>query len=758
VSNRTVIVVVAVAAALFAFIYFYDRDRMTTSELEGRKDRVFASLKPEAVDRIEIQGTSGLKIALARDPKPAGADAEPVWHIESPRKLDADGAAVREIVSALDFLVKKRVVVGSAERQKPQYGLDKPVVIASFTARGETTAFRIGGGKGSGDTVYVAIDGRDDELFAVEKEFATSMDKGLDDLRDKHLVSVPVDGALGLTVARAGEAISVSRKTADSPWTISRGGAEMLAAGDQVASLLSDIGNVRADEFIADGAADTALAQYGLDTPEYRISVTAPKGAPLELLLGKPCPTKPGQVYAAVKGTGIVACVSDEIATSAGRPVARFAEMRPLVFADDEIEKITLTRGGKPLVLERDEEKGWVAAGHPDVPLSAEAVAGVLEALRVTRADEVLPGAEAVASLGEAAAQVELAVEAGKAPLKLAIFAADPKGEGAASQLRAQRGGENGALVFRKDLLGAIPFDLIAYRDKTIENGETADVVALRIEGPSPQKLNHAEGVWKLDSPAGIDADGAAARRVAELVAEAKVVRFAAERAEPSHGLATPFAKVTAQFRDNGKDADDGDAKKEEKAKDAKEKTVTLEIGALAGDDGSRFARFTGADGSVFVIDKESVDLVAQPLASRDLLSIDPADLAKIAVSANGGTLTATRDGEEWKADSASVDKAELGRKVGELASLRAIRGEAFGAAVGFDAPALKIEAWTQKQLDDGSGPTVVLFGAKTPDAKENGYTARKAGIAVTMVTAARYVDEVIALVSTASAAATPAP
>jgi len=736
VSNRTVIVIAVIAAALFAFIYFYDRDRMTTGELEGRKDRVFAELKSDLVDRIEIQGSSGQKVALVREAKPKGEGAEASWRIESPKKLAADDAAVREILSALDFLVKKRVVVGSGERAKPQYGLEKPAVSASFTMRGVATSFRIGTGKGTGETVYVAVDGHDDELYAVEKEFADSMDKGLDDLRDKHLVTASVDSAIGLTVSRSGEPVSLSRKSADDPWIVSRGGAEMLAAADQVSSLLSDIGGVRAEEYVADSAADAALAEYGLDKPSYEISVALSKGESLALLLGKPCPGEK-RVYASIAGSGTVACVSDEIATSAGRPLARFAETRPLVFADDEVEKLTLTRGAKSLTFERDEEKGFVASGHADVLIDRDAVAKMLQSLRETRAREVIAGKEATASLGAPIATVALTLEAGKPALALSLFASD-SANGAPAGQRARRGEENGVLFFDKDLDAALQVDLLAYRDKTVKNGDAGDAVALSIEGPAAQKLERKEGAWKFVSNSSIEADGAAARSVAELVAEAKVERFVADRAEAAHGFAAPYAKVTARFEKKSPDGKPAD-------KSGEPESATLEIGAPAGDDGSRYARFAG-EGLVFVLKKESVALVAQPLASRDLISVDPSELVKVAIAANGTTVTATREGETWKADNTSIDGKELERRIGELGALRAIRGEAFGAAVGFEAPALKIEAWTQKQLDEKAEPTALSFGAKTADPKENGYTARKSGADVTMIVPARLVDEIIAL------------
>ena len=738
-SNRTVIALVAIAAALFAFIYFYDRDQMTTGELEGRKDRVFVEFKIDLVDSVELQGGSGQKITLVRAAKAEGGVADDEWRIEAPRALAADGAAVREVLSALDFLVKKRVVRGAGERDKPQYGLKKPAVSASFTMGGVKTSFMVGSGEGSGETVYLAVDGRPEELYAVEKELRDSLDKGLDDLRDKHLVDGSLDDAIGIEVAGAAEPLKLERADKAGPWRIERGGAEMLAADDQTAGLLADVSGLRAEEFVADGAADSGLAQYGLDAPVHRVSVRRDGGKAVELLIGKPCPGE-GRVYATIRGSGTIACVADDIATSVARPAARFAEMRPLVFTEDEIEKIVVSRGGASIALERDADKGWLAAGHKDVAIDPDAVADVFGALRGTRAKDVVAGADAVASLGAPEAKIELVKEAGGGSLKLDVFAADPKAEAGAGQ-RARRGGENGVLVFETDLLSKLSADLLAYRERRVVNGPPEDVVALQIEGPAAQKLEIKDGVWRLTAPLEVAADATAARDAARSVAEIEVEKFVAARAEPAHGFGAPYAKVTARIAPPAKKggADAGT--------EAAEKPVTLEIGAIASADGSRFARVTGGDGLVFVLKKEKVDLVTLPLVARDLLEVEANDLTKVAVTANGATLTAVRDGEEWKAEGAATDPTQLKRMIGELGSIRTIRGAAFGPAVGFEAPALRLELWTQKQLDGNAAPAVLLFGAKTADAKENGYTARKQGLDVTVIVPARLVDDLIALV-----------
>ena len=54
VTGVVLALLVVIAAALFAFIYFYDRDRMTTGELEGRKDRVFVEFRSEPLPKTNI--------------------------------------------------------------------------------------------------------------------------------------------------------------------------------------------------------------------------------------------------------------------------------------------------------------------------------------------------------------------------------------------------------------------------------------------------------------------------------------------------------------------------------------------------------------------------------------------------------------------------------------------------------------------------------------------------------------------------------
>ena len=102
-SNKTVIVILVVAAVLVGFIFLFERDTLTTSEQMARKGRVFTDFKKETITSFALKGISGQEIVLKKVSSPT--DTEETWRITAPRTLDADNSEVREILSALDFLL-----------------------------------------------------------------------------------------------------------------------------------------------------------------------------------------------------------------------------------------------------------------------------------------------------------------------------------------------------------------------------------------------------------------------------------------------------------------------------------------------------------------------------------------------------------------------------------------------------------------------------------------------------------------------------
>ncbi len=728
-KNRTTIIILAVAVLLVAFIYLFERDTMTTSERKERKGRVFTSLRRDHVDGLSIRGTGGKEVVLEKIAAP-DTEGEKQWKVVSPRKLDADDSEVRAVLSAIDFLLANRKIEGSKRRAEDQYGLGSPRLQASFTIRGEKTSFGIGA-DAQGDKVYLGIDGDKETFFAVDDDFLESMDKSLNDLRSKKLVSSDIAEVTAVELGLE-EGTTRLRLEKSGSWQVETGGQWILAAEDQVSELVRAVSDMKAEEFVADDVKEGELEKYGLSGGARTVSLQLPGGEKVTVRIGNGCRDKKHQLYLTAVGTGTVACVMDDFMPILERPATRLREMRPAVFREEDVTRISLASGASTLVLEKGEDQ-WKLAGKDDTPIEQNAVTDLLGALKGMRASSIEVGDTAVSGLKEPTAKVTLALAGDETGIELHLF-----GESGKDTERLRRSGEPAVLTFPAGLVEQTRPDVLAFRDRQITNGDKNDVEALHLDGDVAQKIEKRDGAWKLIAPVQTAADGTAARKLTELVADVKVARFVSSKASPEHGFSRPFATVTARFTE------------EKESEEVVDRTgsveITLEIGAVAGD-GERFGRLRGEDPSIFVLGPEYEEAVSRPLVARDLLQIDDTEVVKLVLVVDEKELVFEREKDTWLAKTGPPrDTEKLKRLVADLGGMKAIRAASFGqTASEFLAPPLIIKSFTGEQNKKGEA-TVMTIGNKSADEKEDGYLASQTGLNVTFVLPARIIDELIAL------------
>lgn len=125
-------------------------------------------------------------------------DAEPIlltkvgsgkWQITEPKPFGADQNAVSSMLSTLSSLNSERLVVQKAVDVKP-YGLASPALEVDITEKdNKTQKLLLGDETPTGGAVYAMLAG-DPRVFTVSEYGKTIVDKSLNDLRDKRLLTV----------------------------------------------------------------------------------------------------------------------------------------------------------------------------------------------------------------------------------------------------------------------------------------------------------------------------------------------------------------------------------------------------------------------------------------------------------------------------------------------------------------------------------------------------------------------------------------
>jgi hypothetical protein len=174
------------------------------------------------------------------------------WQITEPKPYAADQEAVTTILSTLSQLNADRLVEDKASDLK-QYGLDPAAVEVDILGKG-TRELLLGDDTPAGGDVYVKL-AADPRVFTISSFNKTSLDKSLNDLRDKSLVTVNPDNVSRVELIKKGQDIEFDR-TKDG-WQMLKPSAA-AADSSAVNDLVHSLSNARMDLSATDAAAGFA--------------------------------------------------------------------------------------------------------------------------------------------------------------------------------------------------------------------------------------------------------------------------------------------------------------------------------------------------------------------------------------------------------------------------------------------------------------------------------------------------------------------
>ena len=224
---------------------------------------------------LKLDENSITQLALKKkdtDPVVLTKSSSGDWQITQPKPFRADQSTVNGLASTLSAFNSERVIEDKASDLQT-FGLDQPALEVDLTEKdNKTQKLMLGGDTPAGGAVYAMLAG-DPRLFTVASYTKTSLDKTLNDLRDKRLLPVNADKISRVELVRKNGNIEFARNKDD--WQILKP-EPMRVDATQVGDLVRDLTNAKMD--LGSSDAKDGASEFAHATPVATAKVTDESG------------------------------------------------------------------------------------------------------------------------------------------------------------------------------------------------------------------------------------------------------------------------------------------------------------------------------------------------------------------------------------------------------------------------------------------------------------------------------------------------
>jgi hypothetical protein len=257
---RGLIIAVVTLGILGGVLYWSQHRKAPENSASTSASAAPAILKIDRADvtQLTIRQRNAEPVTLVK----AKADQ---WQITAPKAYSADQEAVAGVFSTLSGLNADRVVEEKTSDPK-QYGLDPASVELDITGKnGKVRQLLLGDDTPAGGDAYAVLTG-DPRVFAIASYNKSSLNKSLNDLRDKKLFEFGFN-----------EPNKIELHTGSQSWNLTRSGHDWSSNGKKVdasgvESLVSKLRDLSATNFVSSGFVH----------PDIKATVTSDDGKQVE--------------------------------------------------------------------------------------------------------------------------------------------------------------------------------------------------------------------------------------------------------------------------------------------------------------------------------------------------------------------------------------------------------------------------------------------------------------------------------------------
>ena len=346
---KTTIILFAVFLILLAFVLFFEYKGMGEKD-EGEK---LLALSSDDVQKITFKKEYET-ISFQKD-------EEGEWLITEPLEAKADKYEVDRLADDFSNLRIERVVEEVPEKIE-KYGIPQKEIILWFKDKDEPIKILIGMENTLGNTFFAK---RDDEtrVVLIPSSLKSLMEKSLFDFREKNIFKFEADDVKNVKL-RAKKTLWVASKKGEE-WFF-RNPVNALAKSSKIDDILSSLSGLKAKEFVSEEKKKDDVKKYGLDRPEYEITL----GMPLEnqevtFSLHK----EEDKLYATTSLSTKIVETEDNLLSDLEKEAEELREKEVASFYSWEANHLHLKMGEIDWIVVKDEEDNW----HFESPVKEEA-------------------------------------------------------------------------------------------------------------------------------------------------------------------------------------------------------------------------------------------------------------------------------------------------------------------------------------------------------------------------------------------------
>ncbi|HEV2397185.1 MAG TPA: DUF4340 domain-containing protein [Candidatus Sulfotelmatobacter sp.] len=341
---RGLLIATVVFAALAGVLYWSDHRKPSAEAAKPDADAAPSILKLDenSITRVDLKKKDSPDVVLSK----SGSD----WKITEPKPLAADQSSVSSLVSSLATLNSDRLVDDKASDLQ-RYGLDHPAMEFDVTEKdNKGQRLLLGDETPTGSAVYAALAG-DPRVFTIPSYRKTSLDKSLNDLRDKRLLTLSPDKVSRLELDSKNGDIEFGRNKDE--WQILKP-KPMRSDSMAVTALINKLTNAHMDLTGPDSSAKDSDAAFAKGTPVATVKLTG-ESSTEQLQLRK----EEDSYYAKSSVVEGAYKVEPDLGSAVDKKLEDFRNKKLFDFGYADPNKVELHSGSKTYWLVRSGQDWW---------------------------------------------------------------------------------------------------------------------------------------------------------------------------------------------------------------------------------------------------------------------------------------------------------------------------------------------------------------------------------------------------------------